>query len=129
MFGMYPQLPEDEPGRGGAASFELVSDQDTLRLDAKGPQTARGVLSVFIADLLTARWDQAALLLDVLATHNTQKPSKPRPARTLPREDYGSNWDQWQAKTDKWSKIIRTKLVSVALYSCAIHCLTSFNPN
>jgi len=108
LFGMYPQLPEDGQVEVAQHLSNLVSDQDYASLGKllKDPKQPEGVLDVLIADLLNRpNGTKLPLLLDVARDPQHPKAVEAKDLLELYlEEDYGSNWDQWQAKTDKWLK-------------------------
>jgi len=108
LFAMFPQLPEDGKVEVAQHLSNLVSDQDYATLgkmltDSKQPE---GVLDVLIADLLNRpNATKLPLLLEVAKDPQHPKAVEAKDLLELYlEEDYGQNWEQWQAKTEKWLK-------------------------
>jgi hypothetical protein len=108
LYAMFPQLPEDGQVEVAQHLSNLVSDQDYAPLgkmlaDSKEPEA---VLDVLIADLLNRpNGTKLPLLLEV--ARNAQHPKAVEAKDLLElylEEDYGQNWDKWQAKTEQWLK-------------------------
>lgn len=108
LFAMFPQLPEDGQVEIAQHLSNLVSDQDYAPLGKllTDPKQPEGVLDVLIADLLNRpNGTKLPLLLEL--ARNAQHPKAVEAKDLLElylEEDYGQNWDTWQAKTQQWLK-------------------------
>ena len=108
MLEMFPTLPEDGQEEVGRHLSNLVPDQDfgLMRTYLTNAELAENVLDVFLDDVLN-RPNSLKLpaLLDV--ARSTQHPKAAEAKDFLElflEEDYGADWDKWQAGMEQWLK-------------------------
>src|SRR5437867_4966494 len=108
MLAMFPRLPEDGQVEVAQHVSNLLPDQEyaslgKLLLDSKLPEA---VLDVLIVDVLNRPNSlKLPLLLEV-----AREPQHPKAAEAKDllelylEEDYGTDWNKWQAKLEQWIK-------------------------
>src|SRR5207245_8714191 len=106
MLQIFPRLPEDGQVEVAQHLSNLVSDQDYAALgklltDDKLPEP---VLDVLMADVLNRPNSlKLPLLLEVAKDPQNPKAGEARDLLELfLEENYGTNWNQWQAKMQQW---------------------------
>ena len=108
LFELFPHVPEDGQVELAQHLSNLVSDQDYAALgkllgDANQPEA---VLDVLLADLLNR--PNAIKLPELLEIARNAQHPKAQEAKDLLElyleEDYGADWNKWQAKTEQWLK-------------------------
>jgi hypothetical protein len=107
---LFPTLPEDGKEEVAQHLSNLVADEDyaplgKLFLDPTLPET---VLDVLMADVLN-RPNSVKLPTLLEVARNPQHPGASEAKDLLelfldPDEEYGNDWNKWQAKMDQWLK-------------------------
>ena len=108
MLQMFPNLPPDGQEEAARHLSNLLPDQDygQMRSYLTNADLPENVLDVLLDDALN-RPNSLKLpaLLDI--ARNEQNPEAAQAKDFLELfldEDYGTNWDQWQASMDQWLK-------------------------
>jgi hypothetical protein len=108
MLEMFPRLPEDGQVEVAQHLSNLVSDQDYPSLERLLTNSAlpESVLEVLLGDVLN-RPNSLKLpaLLEVARDSQNPKAGEAKDILQLfLEEDYGTDWNTWQAKVDQWLK-------------------------
>ena len=105
---MFPRLPEDGQVEVAQHLSNLVADQDYAPLGKllAYPKLPEAVLDVLIADVLNRpNAVKLPLLLEVARTPQHPKAEEAKDLLELYlEEDYGADWNKWQAKMEQWIK-------------------------
>jgi len=107
---LFPTLPEDGKEEVAQHLSNLVADEDYAPLGKLflDPTLPESVLDVLMADVLN-RPNSVKLPTLLEVARNPQHPGASEAKDLLelfldPDEDYGSDWNKWQAKMDQWLK-------------------------
>jgi len=110
MLQLFPTLPEDGKEEVAQHLSNLVADEDYAPLGKLflDPTLPESVLDVLMADVLN-RPNSVKLPTLLEVARNPQHPGAAEAKDLLelfldPDEDYGNNWNKWQAKMDQWLK-------------------------
>jgi hypothetical protein len=108
MLEMFPQLPADGQEEVARHLSNLVPDRDygAMRAFLTNASLPAAVLDVLLGDVLN-RPNSLKLpaLLEVARTPEHPKAGEAKDFLELfLEEDYGNDWEKWQAKMDEWLK-------------------------
>ena len=110
MLQLFPTLPEDGKEEVAQHLSNLVADEDYAPLGKLflDPTLPESVLDVLMADVLN-RPNSVKLPTLLEVARNPQHPGAAEAKDLLelfldPDEDYGNDWNKWQAKMDQWLK-------------------------
>ena len=108
MLEMFPQLPADGQEEVARHLSNLVADQDygAMRAYLTNASLPAAVLEVLFGDVLNRPNDlKLPALLEVARTPEHPKATEAKDVLQLfLEEDYGNDWDKWQAKMEEWLK-------------------------
>jgi len=108
MLALFPRLPEDGQVEVAQHLSNLLSDEDYAPLGKllTDPQLPEDVLDVLLVDVLNRpNGLKLPLLLNVAREPQHPKASEAKDLLELYlEEDYGNDWNKWQAKLDQWIK-------------------------
>jgi len=108
MLEMFPRLPEDGQVEVAQHLSNLVSDQDYPSLERLLTNSAlpESVLEVLLGDALNRpNGLKLPALLEVARDAQNPKAGEAKDILQLfLEEDYGTDWNTWQAKVDQWLK-------------------------
>jgi hypothetical protein len=109
MLAMFPNLPEDGQAEVAQHLSNLTPDENYTGLGQylTNSTVSEAVLDVLLADLLNRPNSVKLPMLYEVARQGDQNP-KASDAKDILQlyldEDYGDNWQQWQAKMEQWLK-------------------------
>ncbi len=108
MLEMFPRLPEDGQAEVARHLSNLLPDEDyaLLQNHLTNPELPEDVLDVLLGDVLN-RPNSLKLpaLLEVARSEQHPKAAEAKDFLELfLEEDYGADWDKWQAGVEEWLK-------------------------
>jgi hypothetical protein len=108
LLALFPRLPEDGQVEFAQHLSNLIADQDYAPLGKllTDPKKPEAVLDVLMVDVLNRPNSlKLPLLLEMAREQQHPKSSEAKDLLELYlEEDYGTDWNKWQAKLEQWIK-------------------------